>query len=226
MNASPADISDFAAIPGGFVSLRSYTTREGGTADYLINGGVNYAAYNERRRAFTVGALAALDSVTIDAVVAGCAECDPALLGKKLAAQYPTARDFAAGMLAAVRDSYLGILGRAEGNEGDWAAPAAAGAVAARDLYEAVAPGVKTNTETGETHVSGLLVSRRVLVAAPEKSRRADTHVRDWIKARAEAGLECPTWVQFRLGSDNWSSLAFAGRRIENTTTAAIAAAK
>lgn len=229
MTATDLDLTDFASIPGGFVAIRGYTTREGEVSNYLINGGVNYATYNERRRAFLVAALVVAREVTVDSVIAACPAADISLCGKTIQARYGgDTRAYVAGMIVDVVQGYEGSIGRIDGNEGDWAAPAVQGAVAAAEMYEAVAAGVKRHVETGELHVYGLL-ARKVQVAPPTKVSvpRADTLVKNFIRHAAEKDLDCPAWVQFRLGEDNWSAVAFAGRRVENTTnTAAIAAAK
>lgn len=212
---------------GAFVSVCGYTTSKGEVADYLINGAPSYANYNERRRAFLVAALDRALSVTIDEVVSGCPMADIGLASKAIQKEFGgDTRAWVASLLADVVSSYQSTIARIDGDAAAWEEACVAGAVAGAEQFESVAPGVKRHLESGELHVSGLLVRKTTLSSATKVSvPRPATVVKEFIKDRAESGLDCPAWVQFRLGSDNWARLAYAGQVVENVNHAADAAA-
>jgi len=227
MNTDMTDaLTDTPNPAGAFVAMTGYTTSRGEVADYLINGAVNYKNYNARRRAFLVAALERAGEVTIDQVMAGCPAADINLASRAIQKRFRgDTRAWVVSLLADVVQGYQGSIGRCDGSAADWAAPAVAGAKAAAEMFEAVAPGVKRHLETGELHVSGLLV-RKTVVSGPTRvsNPRPATIVKNFIRSAAEADIDCPKWVQFRLGDDNWTRLAFAGQAIENTHAVATAA--
>ena len=206
VDAPSVDVNPLDDLQAGrFVALRGYRRSDGAVRHYLINGAPSYRNYNERKLAWAVAARTQLEALTL-ADVLPFAEAAHPLLSKALAKRHATPEDLAISLLADVAAGYDKVIGHADGST---PIPERA------DPFAFVARGVKHHVETNELHVMGLLVSSE-RVSDPTKVApvpRATTVAKDAIRAMAEAGLDLPVWVQFRLG-DNFESVSFEGRTI------------
>jgi len=217
MNATTDTLSTDSAIltaasqqrKAAFISIKGYRTSKGEVANYLLNGAVDYANFNTRKRTFLVAALAELDNVTTGQVME-CPSCRIELVGKTIAKRCGDSLGLALESIAKVRDGYENSIKRCDGDTRY--------DIDRADVYQQVGPGLKRHS-SGVLHVSGLLV-RKTTVDDSEKvvkTQRADTIVRNHVKRLAETGLDMPSWVQFKLDG-NFERLAMAGHVIEGVS--------